>query len=160
MARRSFLWDRSCNRPHATNPNDKAGEPLIPSRKRRIRHSYSVLLPMGFALPPALPKERCALTAPFHPCLQPESLAGGLFSVALSLGSPPPAVSRHRSPVEPGLSSIASVRTNATAIARPSDGRNLTDAWCGVKPHQWIFSSGFHKSATKIGRGYLLGQMA
>jgi hypothetical protein len=31
--------------------------------------------------------------------------AGGLFSVALSLGSPPPAVSRHRIPVEPGLSS-------------------------------------------------------
>jgi len=33
--------------------------------------------------------------------------AGGLFSVALSLGSPPPAVSRHRIPVEPGLSSTA-----------------------------------------------------
>ncbi len=32
--------------------------------------------------------------------------AGGLFSVALSLGSPPPAVSRHRPFVEPGLSSI------------------------------------------------------
>jgi len=30
---------------------------------------------------------------------------GGLFSVALSLGSPPPAVSRHRVSVEPGLSS-------------------------------------------------------
>ncbi len=33
--------------------------------------------------------------------------SGGLFSVALSLGSPPPAVSRHRIPVEPGLSSPA-----------------------------------------------------
>jgi hypothetical protein len=29
---------------------------------------YSVLLPVGFALPPALPPSRCALTAPFHPC--------------------------------------------------------------------------------------------
>src|SRR5208283_5715134 len=29
---------------------------------------YSVLLPVGFALPPALPPARCALTAPFHPC--------------------------------------------------------------------------------------------
>ena len=28
---------------------------------------YSVLLPVGFALPPALPPPRCALTAPFHP---------------------------------------------------------------------------------------------
>jgi len=31
--------------------------------------------------------------------------AGGLFSVALSLGLPPPGVTRHRVPVEPGLSS-------------------------------------------------------
>ena len=30
---------------------------------------------------------------------------GGLLSVALSLGSPPPGVTRHRVPVEPGLSS-------------------------------------------------------
>ena len=33
------------------------------------------------------------------------NLPGGLFSVALSLGSPPPAVNRHRVSVEPGLSS-------------------------------------------------------
>jgi hypothetical protein len=31
---------------------------------------------------------------------------GGVFSVALSLGSPPPAVNRHRASVEPGLSSL------------------------------------------------------
>ena len=31
---------------------------------------------------------------------------GGMFSVALSLGSPPPAVNRHRFSVEPGLSSL------------------------------------------------------
>ena len=29
---------------------------------------YSVLLPVGFAMPPTLPPARCALTAPFHPC--------------------------------------------------------------------------------------------
>jgi len=28
---------------------------------------YSVLLPVGFAVPSALPQTRCALTAPFHP---------------------------------------------------------------------------------------------
>jgi len=33
--------------------------------------------------------------------------AGGLLSVALSLGSPPPGVTRHRVPEEPGLSSPA-----------------------------------------------------
>ena len=54
----------------------------------------------------------------FHP-------AGGLFSVALSLGSPPPAVNRHRIPVEPGLSSIASRRQ------RPS-GRLARPTWAGM----------------------------
>jgi hypothetical protein len=75
---------------------------------------YSVLLPVGFALPPLLPEARCALTAPFHPCPSRGAgmrcLPGGLFSVALSLGSPPPAVSRHRIPVEPGLSSVTVAR--------------------------------------------------
>ena len=32
------------------------------------RRSYSVLLPVGFAVPFPLPETRCALTAPFHPC--------------------------------------------------------------------------------------------
>ena len=31
------------------------------------RRPYSVLLPVGFAVPPTLPSTRCALTAPFHP---------------------------------------------------------------------------------------------
>jgi len=31
------------------------------------RHPYSVLLPVGFAVPRLLPAARCALTAPFHP---------------------------------------------------------------------------------------------
>jgi hypothetical protein len=32
-----------------------------------MRRPYSVLLPVGFALPRLLPAPRCALTAPFHP---------------------------------------------------------------------------------------------
>jgi hypothetical protein len=66
---------------------------------------YSALLPVGFTLPPLSPGARCALTAPFHPFRQGSRRAGGLFSVALSLGSPPPVVDRHRISVEPGLSS-------------------------------------------------------
>ena len=69
---------------------------------------YLVLLPEGFAVPLPLPEARCALTAPFHPCLRSRAEtrdAGGLFSVALSLGLPPPGVTRLRVPVEPGLSS-------------------------------------------------------
>jgi len=32
-----------------------------------MRRPYSVLLQVGFALPPPLPEARCALTAPFRP---------------------------------------------------------------------------------------------
>src|SRR5882757_876302 len=69
---------------------------------------YSVLLPVWFAMPVPLPDPRCALTAPFHPC--PLRGEGGSFSVALSLGSPPPDVIRHRMSMEPGLSSPAAFR--------------------------------------------------
>src|SRR5271154_2927898 len=62
--------------------------------------SYSVLLPAGLAVPPTLPPTRCALTAPFHPYPQHFRVCGnaegGLLSVALSLGSPPPDVIRRR----------------------------------------------------------------
>src|SRR3982074_3479404 len=52
---------------------------------------YSVLLPVWFAMPPPLPKARCALTAPFHPYPASPLRAsrGGSFSVALSLGLSP-----------------------------------------------------------------------
>ena len=48
---------------------------------------------------------------------------GGLFSVALSLGLPPPGVTRHPDPVEPGLSSPFA-KTKAAAI-RSSDRAGL-----------------------------------
>jgi len=89
------------------------------SRATNSCRPYSVLLPVGFAVPPALPPTRCALTAPFHPC-RPSQLRGdgGLFSVALSLGSHPPDVIRHRLSMEPGLSSPAPFRV---LPERPSD---------------------------------------
>ena len=74
------------------------------TRKPAKCRPYLVLLPVGLAMPVSLPNPRCALTAPFHPYLGPRAV-GGLFSVALSLGSPPPGVTRHRVSVEPGLSS-------------------------------------------------------
>ena len=43
------------------------GVRLAPS----AHHPYSVLLPVGFTLPPPLPEARCALTAPFHPYPRP-----------------------------------------------------------------------------------------
>src|SRR6185312_16445499 len=87
-------------------------------------HPYLVLLPVGFALPRPSPAARCALTAPFHPYLR--RTEGGLLSVALSLGSPPAAVSRHRVSMEPGLSSTgvlewATDARNPAAAVRPAD---------------------------------------
>src|SRR5579863_4618347 len=76
------------------------------ARTRRFCHPYLVLLPVGFALPLPLPVARCALTAPFHPCRRPKPV-WRYVSVALSLGSPPPDVIRHRASMEPGLSSPA-----------------------------------------------------
>ena len=49
-----------------------------------------------------------------------EDGAGGLLSVALSLGSPPPGVTRHRVSVEPGLSSPRP--EGRKAAIRPSGG--------------------------------------
>ena len=72
--------------------------PVNDFRRRCLPPPYLVLLPVGFAMPPSLPRTRCALTAPFHPCRRPscDGAAGGLLSVALSLGSPSPGVTRHR----------------------------------------------------------------
>ena len=65
-AGRPFLWDAPCGAPHATNPGGGAG--MSPCLPRQAGRPYSVLLPVGFTLPPPLPGARCALTAPFHPC--------------------------------------------------------------------------------------------
>src|SRR5262249_55940616 len=56
---------------------------------------------------------------------QARALEGGLLSVALSLGSPPPEVIRHRASKEPGLSSLSAdtLATGRVAI-RPADRAN------------------------------------
>jgi hypothetical protein len=105
----------------ATEPTDKAPQRFL----RAARRSYSVLLPAGLAMPPTLPPARCAFTAPFHPCrifgpCGPPS--GGLLSVALSLGSPPPDVIRRRIRLEPGLSS-------ALSGGRPADWLKRAYVW-------------------------------
>src|SRR5689334_12393417 len=117
-----FLWDARCRAPRATDPGGGAETRFAGCPACR---PYLVLLPVGFAVPLALPLARWALTPPFHPCLPYSSKrarpTGGLFSVALSLGSPPPAVSRHRVSVEPGLSSPRGCPRSAAI--RPSDPR-------------------------------------
>ena len=72
---------------------------------------YSALLRVGLAMPALLPGLRWALTPPFHP--RPD-MQGSLFSVALSLGLPPPGVTRHPCFMESGLSS------GSPAVIQPS----------------------------------------
>ena len=110
----SFIWDRYCYRPRAAYPGlRRGGQPLVP---------YLALLRVGFTMRLPSPEARCALTAPFHPCLcrRPEErpAIGGLLSAALSvtlcaeaLGAP----GRYPAPcpVELGLSSAG-----ATEVAR------------------------------------------
>src|SRR5690606_16934719 len=73
-------------------PGDTAGRSIA---------SLFGLAPGGVCRAGLLPGSRCALTAPFHPCLIPTHLAvrraiGGLLSVALSVGSRRPGVTWHR----------------------------------------------------------------
>lgn len=95
----------------------RTGSPI--SGLRPELHHASTLHQVGFAVPGMSPSRRCALTAPFHPCLPKNGMrgrarrrppcapafagTGGLFSVALSLGLPPLVVSQHPCPAEPGL---------------------------------------------------------
>ena len=126
-----FIWDVRCRTPHATDPSGGAeGPPGSPGNAESACRSYLVLLPVGFSLPPPLPAARCALTAPFHPCrprnpTKRRNGLGGMFSVALSLGSPPPGVTRHRASVEPGLSS-----PRPTLDARAQSGHPTV--WHGI----------------------------
>jgi hypothetical protein len=116
------LPDASCDRPERR----REGSPGTAGLPGGACRSYLVLLPVGFSLPPPLPAARCALTAPFHP-YRPSGMApagGGVLSVALSLGSPPPGVTRHRASVEPGLSSPRQRR----AAIRPSGSLMIKEA--------------------------------
>ena len=83
-------------------PERQCGNPSAAQSRRPFLFG---LAPGGVYPPRPSPSARCALTAPFHPYRQTSRCVGGLLSVALSLGSPPPDVIRHRVSVEPGLSS-------------------------------------------------------
>jgi hypothetical protein len=78
----------------------------------------------GWGLPsrPGRPGRWCALTAPFHPCLCTASRAiGGLFSVALSCGSPRLAVSQHPALWSPDLPQPAATPKRRPGRGHPAD---------------------------------------
>jgi hypothetical protein len=98
---------------------------------RSCCQARGALLPPRFARARGLSRDACA---------------GGVFSVALSLGSPPPGVTRHRIPVEPGLSSTA----HAAAAVQPSDHTDMYDPTPCVK-HTTNFPLPLERG--RVGRG-------
>jgi len=130
------LPDASRDRPGRRRENPPRRYP--PRTGNPACRPYLVLLPVGFTVPPPSPGARCALTAPFHPYRQAVTRrfaapAGGLLSVALSLGSPPPGVTRHRVSVEPGLSSPQALSGIWRAAIQPSDILKVKPLDRGVK---------------------------
>ena len=142
---RPFLWDARRRAPRATDPGGGAKARPMPQPRisspaaasaaptwscsrwglpcRRRCRPRGALLPHHFtrAARPAVPRG-----------------FGGVLSVALSLGSPPPGVTRHRTSVEPGLSSLRSERR---AAARPSgtiDVGNRQAVVKGLRHRVWI----------------------
>ena len=116
-----FLWDPCRHGPRATDPDDRLGNQPAPTLSRMAAPSSLLgLAPGGVyrAADVAADAVRSGRTLSPLPAGRPQPApAGGLLSVALSLGSPPPGVTRHRVPVEPGLSSPA----EAGAATRPPD---------------------------------------
>ncbi len=98
--------DAWCDQPGRPARKPTCREPCGPRRAAPIRSCSRWGLPCRRRY-----RRRGALLPhPFTLARQPrhrgvEAWTGGLLSVALSLGSPPPGVTRHRVPVEPGLSS-------------------------------------------------------
>ncbi len=96
-----FIWDARYRTPRATYPGSGAETRLPANRRAAPIWSCS-----RWGLPCHLRYRRRGALLP-HPftLAAGRSPVGGLLSVALSLGLPPPAVNRHRVSVEPGLSS-------------------------------------------------------
>ena len=121
----------SCDRPerrHGGSPStsDYSGAPAAPtwscSRwgfpcRRRCRRR-GALLPHRFTL---------------AACPACRRQAGGVLSVALSLGSPPPGVTRHRTSVEPGLSSPRCGERPSSRLARTNLGSRSTSVKAAIE---------------------------
>ena len=99
---------------------DNLQRPTRELGRTALERSLSGLAPGGVCLATTVTRRAGGLLHHRFTLTAPES--GGLFSVALSLGLPPPDVIRHRLSVEPGLSSPTAFRHWRGAAVRPTDG--------------------------------------
>jgi hypothetical protein len=102
-----FLWDARYRAPRATDPS--GGAKVRPAFPRTGCLPLLLGLAPGGVFPAAAVAGgavRSYRTVSPLPPAGHSGRTGGVLSVALSLGSPPPGVTRHRTSVEPGLSSL------------------------------------------------------
>jgi len=123
-----FLWDVRRRTPRATDPDDRPGNgPAL----RREPSSLLGLAPGGVCpartvTGPAVRSYRTLSPLPLRSAWKAGALQGGLLSVALSLRSPSPGVTRHRVSMEPGLSSP---ETSSRAAIQPPDPVKCCRSW-------------------------------
>src|SRR5919198_1387823 len=101
---------------------------------------YSVLLPVGFAMPLPLPETRCALTAPFHPYrAEAPKGEGGRFSLCGTFPGVAPA-GRYPAPHVDGARTFLprSLSTVAGAAVRPTDTLRMGASMASVKGKRWL----------------------
>ena len=108
---------------HLTQPTRTTGQETGLSRiAPHPRCPYSVLLPVGFTMPPLLPAARWALTPPFHPYPTPDiAIRSGRFAfcgtfpkVALAGCYPAPCFRGARTFLPRGLSALAAAAVRPT----------------------------------------------
>jgi hypothetical protein len=148
-AGRSFLWAAHYCRAQATYPEVVARRAGTHPRRgpkacRRIP-PYLVLLRVGFALPAALLRRRCALTAPFHPYLSlaaravcflwhfpsnrlKPALPDVIRHTALRSSDFPPVLQFRRATVRSGCQPIHYSAGNRSGRERRPNGASLTPA--------------------------------
>ena len=108
-------------RPSPCASSDLPGSPCGPQERARRPARFPIWSCSRWGLPcrRMLPPARCALTAPFHPYPHHIAVAaGGLLSVALSVGSRPPGVTWHPVHWSPDFPP-RSLRNAATARPAP-----------------------------------------
>ena len=128
---------RRLKQPTRTAGPDRPATGMLRNLPRR--RSYSVLLPVRFALPSALPRTRCALAAPFHPyrILRTRRfvLCGTVSGVAPAGRYPAPFVCGARTFLPRHLSALAGAAVRPTDLsshgdeARERQGLGVVPTW-------------------------------
>ena len=120
--------ESACRRGSVRRPASRyrrGGHPSArPTWGHRAGHPSHIWPCSGWGLPsrPGHPGRWCALAAPFHPCLCTACRAiGGLFSVALSCGSPRLAVSQHPALWSPDLPQPSAAPKRHPGRGHPAD---------------------------------------